>query len=174
MLAQRPPPRILALLIAGVVALLVWGTGAPGPRVPQPPPPPLDEAAALAAFRSGEAERVRAALARVREARPPPVDWLVASLRDPDRGVREWSAHALGDLAPQDARVVDALLVAFEDPDDYVRWKAARALGLIGAPAARAIPVLEQAATAKIDVIVNATAVRALEQIRAAVASSSP
>ena len=68
-----------------------------------------------------------------------------------DRGVREWSAHALGDLAPQEDGVVRALVLSFEDTDDYVRWKAARALGNIGPRAAMALPLLRVSAEAESD-----------------------
>lgn len=160
----------------GGVALAVALALTTSPSLPTPvAAPTLDVAATRAAFASPDPEQVHAALARLLAVEPPPTDWLLAQLRDPNRGIREWSAHALGDIAPQETRAVDALLVAFEDPDDYVRWKAARALGNIGAPAERALAVLEPVAESDQEVeVVGATARKAVRQIRVALATSSP
>lgn len=163
---MRLHPQRTALAALGALALalfLAWGKTETMP----PLPPPLDRAAVLDAFASPDPDRVRAALQRIREARPAPTQWLVGLLRHPNRGIREWSAHALGDLAPRDPEVVRALVAAFEDEDDYVRWKAARALGNIGPLSAAALPLLERSASTDQEVeIVRATAMKAVEQIR--------
>ena len=156
---------LLVVLVATALAIVLalW-TSASLPAAA----PPLDETAVLDAFASPDPERVRAALTSVRATRPPPIDWLMKQATSENRGVREWSIHALGDIAPQEPRVVDLLIAAFEDDDDYVRWKAARALGNIGALAERALPLLEPSAQAEDEVeVVRATAIRAVRQIRA-------
>jgi len=95
-----------------------------------------------------------------------PTTFLLEGLQHPDRGVREWSAHALGDLSPHEMRVVDALLVAFDDEDDWVRWKAVRALGCLGPFAKKALPLIEPAAHAQQETeVVRAAALVALRQI---------
>jgi HEAT repeat protein len=166
----RPEPlasrraRLGALaLVVGLPALLLGLGGEPTAR----PWRGLDRETVLAAFLSPEPARVQEALRVLRRTRPAPVDWLLQLIVRPERGAREWAAHALGDLAPPDDRVVGALMRAFEDPDDYVRWKAARALGRIGAPARRALALLEQAANAEQEVeVVRATAQAAVRSIR--------
>jgi CubicO group peptidase (beta-lactamase class C family) len=66
----------------------------------------------------------------------------VAALRDPDTGVREKAAEALGKLGPVAASAVPALVRLFADPDPYVQGKASEALGRIGRAA---VPALTQA-----------------------------
>lgn len=110
-----------------------------------------------------------AALARILAAEPP-VDWLLEGLLDGDRGVREWSAHALGDLAARgeaaarSETVVRALVVALQDQDDYVRWKAVRALGNIGPPARVALPLIRETVATSQEIL-RASGEKALEQI---------
>jgi HEAT repeat protein len=92
---------------------------------------------------------------------------LVANLAHADRGVREWSAHALGDLGFTSSGTIGALIHAFGDKDDWVRWKAVRALGLIGPPAKRALPMIEPVANAEQEVeVVRAAAKVAIQRIR--------
>lgn len=128
------------------------------------------DAAALASLRgdfaSADEARIAQALSEIHDARPP-LDWLVAGLADADRGVREWSAHALGDLAPRRPDVLRALMRAFEDPDDWVRWKAARALGNLGPYAAPALPLLRTAAAQQQEVV-RAASEKAVRQITGA------
>ena len=133
---------LLALVVAGVWwtrMMPEFGSDAQEATVP-------DLAAVRAAFASADRPAIETQLAKLAACKPAPVAWLLAGLRDPDRGVREWSAHALGDLAPPGPEVVDALIVAFEDEDDWVRWKAARALGALRAR--KALDVLRVAAEA--------------------------
>jgi HEAT repeat protein len=127
-----------------------------------------DPAHILEAFASADPARIEACLADLR-AWPAQerTAFLLEGLAHADRGVREWSAHALGEFAPQEERVVTALLAAFEDEDDWVRWKAARALGLLGPFARKALPVLEPTANAAQEVeVVRAAAQVAVRQIR--------
>ncbi len=161
-------PWQLALATLGALALalvLAFNTSTHHP----PAPPSLDRDGVLLAFASPDPDEVRAALAHIREVKPPPVDWLLSLLRHENRGVREWSTHAMGDIAPQRKDVVDALVVSFQDDDDYVRWKAARALGNIGPLAAVALPMLERTANTEPDQeveVVRATAIKAVGQIK--------
>jgi HEAT repeat protein len=130
---------------------------------------PIDAAKALVAFASADAARIEACLAGLRAWSPQArTSFLVENLVHADRGVREWSAHALGEFAPREERVVDALMRAFEDKDDWVRWKAARALGLLGPFARKALPLLESTANAEQEVeVVRAASQVAVRQIRA-------
>lgn len=156
------------LVPVGVLALLalVWSVAAARVR-----PQAVDRAelfaTARAAFVSEDPARIHPALAHLERLRPPPVDFLLEGLRSPNRGVREWSAHALGDLARDGVLhrtepVVTALLRAFRDTDDWVRWKAARALGNLRAR--RALPALRR--TLELDTeIGRASALKAVEQI---------
>ncbi|MDA1195948.1 MAG: HEAT repeat domain-containing protein [Planctomycetota bacterium] len=162
--------RLLALVVlAG--ALAGCGPDEPGAGVTSPPAAPValtqEQLDAMrVTFASPKPAAVERALKRIAAAEPPTA-WLLEGLLHPDRGVREWSAHALGDLAPQDDGVVRALVLSFEDVDDYVRWKAARALGNIGPRSAIALPLLEAAAEAEHEVeVVRAASARAVEQIR--------
>ncbi len=131
-------------------------------------PTELTPAAVHAAFASADPAEIEPCLERLRAwDQSPRTDLLVRGLAHPDRGVREWCAHALGDFAPREERVVDALLLAFDDDDDWVRWKAARALGLLGPFAKRALPLLNPAANAEQEVeVVRAAAQVAVQRIR--------
>ena len=167
--------RRLAVLV--LLAAALAGCGDPPAH---PARPTLDEAARASlreAFRSAEPERVDAALATLAAAEAP-LDWLLEGLQQPDRGVREWSAHALGDLAARGDfaagaalaertdGVVRALVLSFEDKDDYVRWKAARALGNVGPNAAMALPLLRVCAEAESEqAVTRAAAIKAIAQI---------
>ncbi|MFN7986398.1 MAG: serine hydrolase [Thermoanaerobaculia bacterium] len=57
---------------------------------------------------------------------------LAAALADPDPGVREHSAAALGEAGPAAAPAVDALVAALADPDPFVAGAAADALARVG------------------------------------------
>jgi len=129
---------------------------------------PLTPEQALAAFASADQPRIDACLGRMRAwATGPRTEFLLANLTHPDRGVREWCAHALGEFVPREERVVDALMKAFEDRDDWVRWKAARALGLLGPFARKALPLLEPVANAQQEVeVVRAASKVSVAQIR--------
>ncbi len=155
-----------ALPIGGLVCfLLLVGCGSPEVEVAAPPEPLTVEARARirSVLASADPDEVKAALAEIARAAPS-IPWLLEGLLDSNRGVREWSAHALGDLAPQDDGVVRALVVSFEDKDDYVRWKAARALGNIGPRAAMALPLLRVAAETETEVL-QAASQKAVRQI---------
>jgi HEAT repeat protein len=65
---------------------------------------------------------------------------VIARLDDPDHGVREEAARALGRIRSPDA--VDVLLACLRDPHSSIRPQAARALGQIGDP--RAVEALTQ------------------------------
>ena len=92
---------------------------------------------------------------------------LVQNLEHADRGVREWSAHAIGDFAIADDEAVAALVQALEDEDDWVRWKAVRALGMLGPIAKRTLPLLEPIAAAEQEVeVVRAAAQVAVRRIK--------
>jgi HEAT repeat protein len=161
---RKPLAWLLVVLALGVLLWFVFRPG--GTDAPQRPAAVLDEAAVLAAFQSEDPADVRRALADLRRLDPAPVAFLLEGLRHPNRGVREWSAHALGDAAPTGDGVVKALLELLEDRDDLVRWKAVRALGLMGSAAAAALPPLRQvAATDQEHEIVRAAAQHAIEQI---------
>ena len=152
-------------------ALLVFGTGlffltrspAQGPS----PRATVDLARARLVFAEGDVEESRLWVRKVAELEVPPIAWLLAGLEDEDRNIREWSAVALGDIAPADEAVVVALMRSFEDEDDWVRWKAARALGNIGPAARSALPLLERAAADVREEVVHAAALKAVGQIRA-------
>ncbi|MBX3358729.1 MAG: HEAT repeat domain-containing protein [Phycisphaeraceae bacterium] len=87
--------------------------------------------AALAALRSrlgSEDAEVRGAAATAigrfaGEGRPAIPD-LVAALRDPDSGVRKFSAQALEKVGEADLRVIEALLDTLYDGADHVRYQA--------------------------------------------------
>jgi HEAT repeat protein len=171
---SRPRPRLphAARLIAlglGCVCFL-WACGPKGEppaSVSQAPvSAPLDLEAARAVLVTGTPEESQALVASLVAAEPPPLDWLRQGLQDENRNVREWCAHALGDLAPNQPDIIEALRIAFEDEDDWVRWKAARALGNIGPAAQAALPALEKAAADVREEVVHAAAVRAVQQIR--------
>ena len=66
----------------------------------------------------------------------------VAALADPDAGVRENAARALGRIGPAAVAAIDPLVTVFADPDPYVAGAAAIALARIG-PAA--VPALVRA-----------------------------
>ena len=142
--------------------MLLGACGGPAPA----DAPTLDLDAVRDVFREGDVEASRQLANRVATSHPAPVAWLLEGLSDPDRNVREWSAHILGDVAPQQEDAVRALMRAFEDEDDWVRWKAARALGSIGPLAAPALPLLEKAAADVREEVVHAAAQRAVQQIR--------
>ena len=135
-------------------------------QAPTPPAPAVDLEEARAVFAEGDVEASKALAGRIAAMTSAPVAWLLEGLTDENRHIREWSAHALGDLAPQQDDVVQALIRAFEDEDDWVRWKAARALGNIGPLAAPALPLLEKAASDVREEVVYASAQRAVKQIR--------
>ena len=123
---------------------------------------------------SPEPERVREALAWIRATKPPPVEWLVGLVKHENRGIREWSVHAIGDLAPAEARIVDLMLEAFEDEDDYVRWKARARVGKSRSAFRTCAPKLEPTAQSEDEVeVVRATAVRAVRQIHEAIAAQA-
>ena len=58
------------------------------------------------------------------------IDGLLIALKDPDPGVRRYSADALGRLRA--SRAVPALIDAVHDPQPDVRFEAITALGSIG------------------------------------------
>jgi HEAT repeat protein len=72
----------------------------------------------------------RAAVRRLASAPKPDCRRIVAALRDPDAGVRQAAAHALGRI--KDARARGPLLKVLWDPDTGVRARAADALHAIG------------------------------------------
>ncbi len=119
-------------------------------------------------FASADREAIDALIAEMKADPFPDYEGLlVANLAHDNRWVREFSAHALGDLGFTSSATVSALMYAFGDKDDWVRWKAVRALGLIGPPAKRALPLIEPAANAKDEVeVVRAAAQVAVKQIR--------
>ncbi len=154
--------RVLLLLLPAFGLAGCGDDPVPGP----PPPEPLTSAAcdALRAdFASADKPRIDAALLRI-QAAAPPLDWLLEGLLDDDRGVREWSAHALGDIAPQDDRVVRALIVSLQDKDDYVRWKVVRALGNIGPRAKLALPLIKETVASSQEIL-RASGEKAIRQI---------
>lgn len=167
---------LLLLLLAGVVIASCSREEAAAPSVP------VDLVQARAAFVQGDVEESRGWVATIVASDNTPIIWLLEGLRHEDRGVREWSAHILGDLALREAalhagaegksalaeeQIVAALIVSFEDEDDWVRWKAARALGNIGPAARAALPMLERAAADVREEVVHAAAKKAVAQIRA-------
>lgn len=167
------PPRSLAAVLSFVAALLACcGLGACADDAAPPPREPLTAAEQQAlrdAFASADRVQVDAAIARI-EAAAPPVDWLLEGLLADDRGVREWSAHAMGNLAAADVAsarsesVVRALIVALADKDDYVRWKVVRALGNIGPDAALALPLIRETVATSQEIL-RAAGEKAIEQI---------
>jgi HEAT repeat protein len=72
------------------------------------------------------------------------VQSLARALQDPDPGVREGAAVALGDVGPEAAPAVPLLERLLSDKSRKVRLRAAVALGFIGAEAAGAVPTLLQ------------------------------
>jgi HEAT repeat protein len=86
---------------------------------------------------------------------------IVSRLHDPDPGVREEAARALGRLGSADA--LDALVDRLRDPASTIRPEAAWALGRIGD--ARAVPVLIEGLSCPASEVQGACA-RALDAIR--------
>jgi CubicO group peptidase (beta-lactamase class C family) len=87
-------------------------------------------------FAAGEAVT---SLARIG---PPAVDFLIASLADPNDDVRWCAAIALGRIAPAGVQAIAPLTVSLTDGNSDVRWCAAIALGNFARAAHAATPGL--------------------------------
>lgn len=148
-----------------VVALLMLTCACGDAESPRAPVSPEE---LVTTFASADRPAIDALLARMQADVVPEYEGLlVAHLTHRDRGVREWSAHALGDLGFTSDATITALISAFSDKDDWVRWKAVRALGLIGPQAKRALPLIEPVADAAQEVeVVRAAAKVAVKRIK--------
>ena len=101
--------------------------------------------------KSGEIRIRRAAIRSLGKIGKPSLpalpDLIAFTTSDPESGVREQSAEAIGDIGPAAAEGIPALVKALHDPDRMVRRDAVRALGQMG-PAAKGVLV-------EVEVLVN-------------------
>lgn len=148
---------------AWLVCLAVLTAGC-GETTPPAPDHDAGIAEAVAAFQEPRRAAWKRGVEQLVALGPGAVPKLLPLLEHEHRSVREWTAHALGDLAPQDRASIDALIRSLDDPDDYVCIKAARALGRIGPAAYPALPVLTKLAIANQEAL-SGTAALAVDRI---------